>query len=107
MATQKDELAEKTKAKIIELFGPESALAQAMEDDDFLDKLGELIAWLYGEIILSQPRPEPPPRFPGPRPLGKPWERPWEKKFTWQTTAAPGSFTHKLQSAISKYEGKL
>lgn len=109
MATQRDELAEKTKAKIIEMFGPESALAQAMEDGDFLEKLAQLVAWLYGEIMLSQPRPEPPiiPHSTWPQPLEHSWTDPWRKttgggKYT--TTGEPGSFTQTLWSAMSKYK---
>lgn len=111
MATLRDELAEKTKAKIIELFGPESALAQALEDDDFFDKLADLVAYIYGLVILSQPRPEPRPAEPGypsPWPQRHPkWGEPWTKhewKQKWQRTTAPGSFTYKLWSAMSKYE---
>lgn len=113
MTTQKDELAEKTKEKIIELFGPESALAQAMEDDAFFDKLGSLIAWLYGEIMLSQPRPEPQPRtpqYPPPwppmpttRPSGIPWTE-W-KGTNWQSSNSAGDFTTKVTSAMAKYWG--
>lgn len=118
MATLRDELAEKTKAKIIELFGPESALAQAMEDDDFLEKLAQLVAWIYGEIMLSQSRPEPEyPTVPGPRypewpvyrKVRKPgmWDTggPWETQHGKYTTAIPGSFIHKLWTSMSKYEG--
>jgi hypothetical protein len=112
MSTQKDELVEKTKRKIIDLFGPESALAQAMEDDDFFDKLAELICWLYGEIMLSQPKPQP-PRY------RSPWEEhkwravpadKWRTSVTapakWQTSSTAGdTFSQKLWSAMSKYEG--
>ena len=96
MATLRDELAEKTKAKIIELFGPESALAQAMEDDSFFDKLGELIEWLAGAVMLSQPRPSSPSRPSYPL-----TEVPWAR-----SVAAPKewSFTTKVTSAMSKWE---
>lgn len=107
MTTLRDELAEKTKAKIIELFGPESALAQAMEDNDFLEKLAQLVAWIYGEIMLSQPRLEPQrdrPRttaIPAGKWTGKPWvQHKWDSK--WATSAA--TFAYKLRSAMSKYE---
>lgn len=116
MATQKDELTRKTRDKIIELFGPESALAQAMEDDDFFDKLGDLIAWLYGEIMLSQlrPRPEQPrpqpkqPSYPGPRyPDWGKWRMTGIKTTApthWTTTYQTGSLGYKLWSAMTKYQ---
>ncbi len=116
MTTQKDELVERTKEKIIELFGPESALAQAMEDDGFFDKLGDLICWLYGQIMLSQPKPEP-PRYPRVEPLKRPWTDPGKWYRHMDTTAAPSwqqdkwltttssPFAQKLWSAMSKYEG--
>jgi hypothetical protein len=117
VTTQKDELVEKTKRKIIELFGPESALAQAMESEDFFDKLGDLVSWLFGEIMLSQPRPEP-PRYPRVEPLKHPWTDPgkWRRTMTtttavpsWQkekwSTTADSNFARKLWSAMSKYEG--
>jgi len=77
VGTQKEELVRKTRARIIELFGPESALAQAMEDEDFFDKLGQLIAWLYGEIMLTLPRPEL-HREPYPYRLVEPTPQPYE-----------------------------
>lgn len=109
MATQKDELVEKTKAKIIELFRPESALAQAMEDDDFFRKLGDLVSWLFGEIMLSQPKPEPRPSFPE-----HPWpqlpKHPldpelWTDRTKWRRTtwSTPGDFTYKVTSAMTKW----
>jgi len=116
METLGDELTMKVRDKIIELFGPESALAQAMEDEDFFGKLADLVAYIYGLVILSQPKPEP-PRYPRVEPL----KRPWTDKGKWYrsigTTAAPswqqnkwlttdGSpFAQKLWSAMSKYEG--
>jgi len=116
MTTQKDELVERTKEKIIELFGPESALAQAMEDDDFFDKLGDLVCWLYGQIMLSQPKPQP-PSYPRVEPLKHSW---WTDPGKWYrsigTTAAPswqwdkwlataGSpFAQKLWSVMGRYE---
>lgn len=108
MATKKDELVERTKEKIIELFGPESALAQAMEDDGFFEKLGDLISWLFGEIMLSQPRPEPPQRYPeqpGPGPLRRPWTRTEWEKSQWDVkyTATAGNFTHKITAAMAKW----
>lgn len=111
MATQKDELVEKTRAKIIELFGPESALAQAMEDDGFFDKLGDLISWLFGEIILSQPRPEPrypgtrpEPRYPGTKHPGTPWARKeWADPYT--TGVTHETWADKFKSVRSKYTG--
>ena len=53
MPLEKDQLTKKTRTKIIELFGAKSALAQAMESEDFFEKLGDLIAWLIGELVLS------------------------------------------------------
>jgi hypothetical protein len=97
MATLQDELTKKVRAKIIELFGPESALAQAMEDENFMDKLADLVAYIYGLVILNQPRPEPKHH-----PIvthHKSWGKKWEKSIT------SGSFTHDVWSAIGKYWG--
>jgi hypothetical protein len=104
--TRKDELVERTKAKILELFGPESALAQAMEDDDFFDKLGDLVSWLFGEIILSQPRPEP--KFPPYRPVQDitkwpKWERSTTDTTSWTASTSTNTFSNKLWAAMRKY----
>ena len=92
MATQKEELVLKIKQKIIDIFGPESSLAQAMDDPDFFDKLGDLVSFIYGEIMLSQPRPEP--RIPREPVAPKPWVYPYkpERWVKWKTTAAPAWF---------------
>jgi len=112
METLKDELAEKARRKLIELFGPESALAQAMEDENFFDKLAEFIAWIWGEAMLSQPKP---PRYRAPweehriTPSPDSWKYKWRTSVTgsekWETISTAGdTFSQKLWLAVSKYE---
>lgn len=103
METLQDELTKKVRAKIIELFGPESALAQAMEDDNFMDKLADLVAYIYGLVILSQPRPEPKSHPYLPTPNGTNWERSTAAPPNWTASSITAStFYGKLWSALSK-----
>jgi len=103
METLGDELTMKVRDKIIELFGPESALAQAMEDEDFFGKLADLVAYIYGLVALSQPKPQPPEI----EPLKRPWTDRWHDT-TWRwdkwLTTIDDSFVQKLWSAVAKYE---
>ena len=116
METIKDEITKKIHDKILELFGPESALAQAMEDEDFFDKLADLVAYIYGLVALSQPRPK---QHTSRSPYSLEWE--WELQSPpqilcpdyyspltdtqWESTCTGGShFINKVWTAYQKYQ---
>jgi hypothetical protein len=103
--TLQDELTKKIRDKIIELFGPESALAQAMEDEGFMDKLADLVAFIYGLVMLSQPRPEPmyPKTY---HPITTPdWAKKWQRPMTAAPSWWTGITTNSAFSAMSEYWG--
>lgn len=110
--TQKEELTQNIRRKIIELFGPESALAQAMEDPEFMDKLGDLVSYIVGEVMLTLPRPEPryeprpyKPEPVAPTPPSKPWEDNWLRTAgapaKWSTGISAGDFGTYVRSVLS------
>lgn len=107
---KQDDLTERVKQKIIEIFGPESSLAQAMDDPEFFKKLDELVSWLYGEIARSiPPRVRDIPGVPMP-PVEEPWpwqpgtaSGPWIKK--WERTGSDESA--KWQTLLGKTVSKF
>lgn len=116
METVGDEIIAKIRAKFIEIFPPESVLAQALEDEETMKKFADFCAYVYGLSLMSQPSR---PSHVDPYERLK-WEKPWEsyptaRPVTWtDTITSPGpghhppcttadAFTQQFWSSLSNH----